>query len=92
MMRCYLLWHGGSNYAVPYAEDAEVFDSLRQLRDSFDSRLSDSYYPCVTDDEPENGGQEGWVFFTDPRELGGDLYPDRIISYGPRGGLHIVAA
>jgi hypothetical protein len=60
--------------------------SLDVLVKSFDRRRLDSYYPCVSDETPEDGGPEGHLFFQDPTEHA-DLYPDRIVRYGPRGGL-----
>ena len=90
---CWLLWHGGSSYELgTYEEDVEHFDSIRALVDSFERRLWDPYYPCVTSDIQENGGQSGWVFFSDPNDEAngpGDPYPDRIICHGPRGGVRL---
>jgi hypothetical protein len=93
-MHCWMLWHGGASYAAPYAEDAEAFDSLKAALESFDRRADsgETYYPCVERLPSEDGGQSAWIFFTDPASLGGDMYPDRIVEYGPRGGLHCYEA
>ncbi len=91
-MKCWMLWHGGASYAPSeLPDDLESFDSLRELRDSFDARGYDSYYPCVSDDTAEDGGPSGYVYFRDPTDES-DPYPDRIIEYGPRGGLRITYA
>ena len=88
-----MLWHGGAGYAhseIP--DDVEEFDSLKAAIASFDGRADscNTYYPCVERDTQENGGQSAWIFFYDPRILyEGDPYPDRIIEYGPRGGIHV---
>lgn len=91
--KCWLMWHGGSSYAHgEYATDLEQFDSLSELTHSFERRLNDPYYPCVSDETQEDGGQSGWVFFYDPNDPDcgpGDPYPDRIICHGPRGGIRL---
>lgn len=88
---CWLICHGGTGWDIGSLEkDVEHFNSIRELKDAFWRRLEDPYYPCVTDDTPEDGGQEGWVFFYDPNDESngpGDPYPDRIICHGPRGGI-----
>jgi hypothetical protein len=86
MKRVWMFWHGGASYAPPGTDDAEEFDSIAEAVKSFDRRRLDSYYPCVSDETPEDGGPEGHLFFQDPTEHA-DLYPDRIVRYGPRGGL-----
>lgn len=92
-MECWLLWHGGSSYAVPeIPNDLEHFDSMRELRDSFWRRQDhDPYFPCVSDDEQENGGQSGYVYLRDPTGEQ-DPYPDRIIEHGARGGIRVSPA
>ena len=52
--------------------------------------------PCVerTETDPETGdrwGAEMWVFLGDIEDIGrdGDLYPDRIIFFGPQMGVRI---
>jgi hypothetical protein len=87
-MKVFMLWHGGSSYSPPTCEDTEEFDTIAELKRSFGSRSDDRYYPCVYDDVPEEGGPEGWVFFHDPR-TGPDDYPDRLIHFGPRGGVRL---
>ena len=80
------LWHGGSSYSVPGPEDAETFPSLKAAKEAFWRRAClDLYYPCVTDDVPEDGGPEAWVFYGTEA---GD-YPDKIMRFGPRGGVRV---
>jgi hypothetical protein len=92
-MKVWMLWHGGASYAHgSIEENIEEFDSIKQAVDSFDRRADiwNTYYPCVSREPAENGGQSAWLFFYDPRiEGAGDPYPDRVIEYGPRGGLHV---
>lgn len=91
-MECWMLWHGGASYAhgeIP--RDLEHFDSLRELRDAFARRLWDSYYPCVSDEPAEDGGPSGYVYLRDPSDEC-DPYPDRIIEFGPRGGVVVTPA
>lgn len=91
-MRVTMYWYGGISYAVPNLhcpDDAEVFHSIKDAKRSFASRLWDSYYPCVTDNSPEDGGPEAWLFIGGkPSEhpLTGD-YPDRIMRFGKRGAV-----
>jgi hypothetical protein len=98
-MRVWMLWHGGASYAVGDVEtDLEEFGSLRAAADAFAGRASpaETYYPCVSEEEPGDGGPEAWVYLTDPRPpaggLVGDAYPDRIVAFGPRGGVRIFDA
>lgn len=91
-MQCWMLWHGGSSYAHGYIpEDLEHFGGLTEAIRSFDARAdsSNTYYPCVEREPAEDGGQSAWIFFAEP---GGDPYPDRILEYGPRGGLRVTHA
>ena len=89
-MKTYMLWHGGSSYAVFdqfNRSDIEEFDSIADAIRSFRARADfDPYYPCVSEDAPEEGGPEAWLCFDDPYQVP-DLYPDRILSFGPRGGV-----
>jgi len=92
-MKVWMLWHGGAGYARGYIDDdTEAFDSLKAAKHSFDSRADNwnTYYPCVDRIPAEDGGPSAWIFFADPSEyMGSDAYPDRILEYGPRGGLHV---
>jgi hypothetical protein len=82
-MNVTMMWHGGSGYSAPTMEDAEQFPSLKAAKDEFASRVYDPYYPCVTQDTQDNGGPSAWVFFGTEA---GD-YPDRLLSFGPRGAV-----
>jgi hypothetical protein len=83
-----MLWYGGASYGACIEDDLETFGSLAELRHAFARRLGDAYYPCVSDDTPDNGGPEGYVYLYDPRGVD-DPYPDRLISFGPRGGVRV---
>jgi hypothetical protein len=88
-MNTWMLWNGGSSYAHSdnfNRADCERFDSLAAAKHEFKSRLHDTYYPCVENDTPDNGGPWAWLCFADPYQIG-DLYPDRILELGARGGL-----
>ena len=85
-MRVYGIFHGGHSYSTHWTvEDIEQFNSLHHAKETFWSRTDwDPYYPC-TDESAEM-----WIFLADPVEgdiLHSDLYPDRIINLGPRGGV-----
>ncbi len=85
-MKVYGLWYGGSNYSVPDVErDTEEFDSIAEAKRTF-SRRYDNYdipaTPCVGDDS------EMHLFFSDPREES-DPYPDKVLRFGPRGGVRV---
>jgi hypothetical protein len=92
-MRVTMFWHGGSGYAAPdmHSErDAEVFDSIADAKRAFAARADhDPYYPCVDDCSPEDSGPEAWLFFGKPSDhpILGAEYPDRLLSFGPRGGV-----
>jgi len=87
-MKTWMLWHGGSSYGVgTIPEDVESFDSLQDALHEFQAREEgwNTYYPCVSDETPENGGASAWLWFAFPE--GSDPYPDRVVEFGPRGGL-----
>jgi len=89
-MKVYMLWNGGSSYAGfdnYNRADIEQFDSMQDAIRSFRARADyDPYYPCVSEEIPEDGGPEAWLCFNDPYQIP-DLYPDRLLSFGPRGGV-----
>ena len=89
-MIVYALWYGGSSYAAPdqfVRRDVERFGSLREARKTFAARADrDPHYPCVNTCTPTDGGPEMWIYFSDPFEIG-DAYPDRVLAFGPRGGI-----
>ena len=81
-MKVMMMWHGGVNYAVPTADDAEEFPSLKAAKDAFWRRADfDPYYPCV--DSPE-----AWIFIGNSV---GD-YPDRIMRLGKHGAVIVERA
>lgn len=93
-MRVWMLWNGGANYASFDQFDrrqCEEFPSIKAAVEDFDDRPDDPYYPCVERVTPDEGGPEAWLCFSDPYQVG-DLYPDRVIKYGPRGGLIVERA
>lgn len=82
-MKVYGLWYGGSSYAVPSVpDDVEEFSSIKQAKDIFESRFEGEFgfTPCVTDES------EMHLFRSEPQE-GNDIYPDIVLSFGPRGGV-----
>lgn len=80
-MNCYGIFYGGSNYSTMISEeDVEQFRSIQSAKDTFWRRTDfDPYYPCVEDAEMH-------LFFSYPNL--DDLYPDRIIRLGKRGGVY----
>jgi len=87
-----MLWHGGASYAPgELPADLEDFGTLRELKRAFDSRAdsSNTYYPCVEREPQDDGGQFAWVYLCPSSEVGPDFYPDRVLTYGPRGGLRL---
>jgi hypothetical protein len=84
---CFMLWHGGSSYAVAdqfNREHIEEFASVSDALAEFDSRPDDSYFPCVSRNTQDNDGPSAWICFADPYQVG-DLYPDAVISFNVRG-------
>lgn len=91
-MKVTMFWHGGSSYAafdVHDPRDAEVFDSIERAKWAFEARAGgrDSYYPCVSEGSPDEGGPEAWLFFGDSHPVVGQEYPDLVLRFGPRGGV-----
>jgi len=92
LMKVTMFWHGGSSYAcfsVHEPKDADVFDSLANAKRDFANRVHDPYTPCVSEDLPENGGPEAWLFFGKAHPVIGQEYPDAILSFGPRRGVRM---
>lgn len=95
----YALWHGGGSYALGSLEhDLEIFSSLREARDALRSRESDGNWDRKRFDYAD--GRTEWtytpcgdqtasmtIWFADPRKE--NSYPDRQITFGPRGGIRI---
>jgi hypothetical protein len=91
-MKVTMFWHGGSSYAVfdPHsADDAEVFNSINAAKRAFSAHTNDRYYPCVDTCDQEHGGASAWLFFGDSHPVTGQEYPDRVMSFGPRGGIKV---
>ena len=85
-MQTYMLWYGGPSYAVGGWDDIERFSSIKAARDAFWSRADfDPYYPCV-----EN--PEAWIWYRALPPQNGDLYPDAVMTMGPRGGVRVTPA
>lgn len=95
-MKVYGQWYGGSSYVWGDADNLEVFSSIKEARNALanrrdlgysfrqtfryvDGRVEHDFTPVVGNDS------ELWLYF-DSR-VGGDMYPDRIIKFGPRGGV-----
>jgi hypothetical protein len=79
-MRCTALWYGGSSYSTPDPDrDLEHYRSMRAAREVFEARYAGDggYTPCVSDDT------EMHIYFGGYHENG----PDRILRFGPRGGV-----
>ena len=91
-MRVTMFWHGGSSYAafdVHERRDAEVFESIQDAARSFASRPGQRYYPCVSDASLDDDGPSAWLYFGSTHPVLGQDYHDRIVSFGPRGGVRV---
>ena len=89
-MKVTMFWHGGSSYSgfdVHNEDDASVFPSIKAAIDKFAGCVGDPYTPGVSDCAPEDGGPEAWLFFGKDHPVIGQEYPDRILKFGPRGGV-----
>lgn len=90
-MKVYGLFHGGHSYAMWQCNrDVEEFNSIKEAKDTLYERYHgwNSYYPCI--DETATM----WLVFDDPRNDEGpegflDIYPDRILTIGKRGGIKV---
>ena len=98
-MRVYALWYGGCSYAFGDFADVETFDSMQALKDAFESRcyggsfrrqnftFADGRTQSVFTPAVDGSSTEMHVFYAMPEE--GDMYPDRIVKFGPRGGIRV---
>ena len=89
MAKVVMVWYGGLNYASPEEDDGEEFSSLSAARRAFAARADNPYYPCVEEDPPEDGGPEGHIYFGTLQDGCPANGPDRILSFGPRGGVRV---
>jgi hypothetical protein len=97
MSNVFVLWSGGSSYGSPDMDDLEVFGSLTAAKNAFADRYADgsswvqdfpyvnrapqcTYVPAVDRDAWMN------VYLADPTNSD-DPYPDRLITFGPKGGV-----
>lgn len=80
-MKVWTQWWGGCNYAHPMRNDYEEFRSLKNAIANFQSRFTDTYYPCVSE---VDATMLVWKY--DPTNER-DPYPDLEITLGPRGGI-----
>ena len=102
-MKVFALCHGGSSYSVGGLESLEKFDSLADAKEEFYRRYEwgSGDFQYVDETEYITSGPIGtpcvsesasmWVFLGDIEDIGrnGDLYPDRVISFGPKLGVRI---
>jgi hypothetical protein len=91
-MKCTMFWHGGSSYACFDTNDprhAEVFDTITDAKYDFESRVGDSYYPCVSKSTPDEGGPEAWLFLGNEHPVLGGDYPDLIMRFDRFGIVQI---
>jgi len=64
-------------------EGVEQYDSLKEAKDAF-------WRECDSERLADAMNHEALVFFYDPREKDvTDPYPDRILRFGPRGGVKV---
>jgi hypothetical protein len=83
-MKVWGLWFGGSGYSPPGLDDLEEFESMRAAASVFEGRLYNRETPATPCVDEETS--EMWIFLSKPEE-GDDIYPDRTIDAGPRGGI-----
>lgn len=93
-MNCHGLWYGGSSYAAPDGHDPrdwERFTSIKAAAAVFEARADfDPFYPCVDREYHEDGGgAELHVYLCEEYHEDG---PDRIVRFGPRGGVRVERA
>ncbi len=99
----YGLWSGGPSYAAGSIEsDVERFETIAHAREALRARYESNglarchfdyvtkepvsvYVPAVTMES------EIWVWFSDP-SMSADPYPDRVVSFGRRGGVRVAIA
>lgn len=87
------VWYGGSSYVSSGDEGKELFPSIRAAVEAFDSRdkygygwkqtfvyadRTESFFTPTVDETAEMH-----LYFGGPDQE----YPDRIIRFGPRGGI-----
>ena len=89
-MKCWGLWYGGNSYVSPTFEDMEEFNSIQHAKNVVEGRYegddgSGMRTPAVDD------SSEMHLYLTAPDKLN-DTYPDKIIKFGPRGGIIVIEA
>lgn len=96
----YAIWHGGSSYSFgEIPEDLETFDSIRDAKNALRERRDKGYGYRQSFRRPDGTVEEiltpavdesstMTLYFYDPSEAH-DPYPDRMLSFGPRGGVNV---
>ena len=97
-MKVYGLWYGGPDYSSPELSDLEEFGSMLEAKYAFENRENngdwDLCYFRYVNKQPESNycpavrESEMQIWFADPTDSD-DPYPDRIISFGPNGGVRV---
>ena len=89
MAKVVMVWYGGLNFARPDEDDGEEFSSLSAAKRAFAARADNPYYPNVEEETPEEGGPEGHIYFGSLETWCPANGADRVLSFGPRGGVRI---
>lgn len=90
-MKVWMHWFGGEGYSNELEDSPEVFDTLADAKWEFERRVADPYYPLLREVPADDGGPSAWLFLSDPAGVS-DLYPDRVMEFGPRGGIRVFEA
>ncbi|HTF53579.1 MAG TPA: hypothetical protein VK735_39555 [Pseudonocardia sp.] len=100
MMTLFALWNGGSSYGPSYLDDhLETFPSMAAAREAFADRANIGYWQpqtftyangrtdtTLTPSVDDRASMS--LYLSDPRETS-DPYPDRLVEFGPRGGVRV---
>lgn len=82
-MKVVMVWYGGINFDRPDEDGGEEFSSLSAAKARFANWL------LVEEDTPDNGGPEGHIYFGSLKDWCPANGADRVLSFGPRGGVRI---
>lgn len=94
-MTVYVDWYGGSSYAVGGPEYREVFPSLKAAGEAFWSRYQHGYAYRQTFVALDGTVTEAFTPCVDMESVmhihatPDSDYPDRVIRFGPRGGIRM---
>lgn len=87
-MKCWATLQGGVDYG--YDPTVVEYPSLAAVMVEYEARKRRTYYPCWGAKREADHEYVGFIYLAPlPDNDSTDMYPDRVLVSGPRGGIRI---